>query len=288
MFEPWLWYNKPMSQSTDKIIDYYHTKESLWGYKLILGGTKHFGYYPKGSSKISMKQAMVNMADKMGETLDLPPNSKVLDAGCGEGSTAMRLADKYKLKVTGVDLLDFNIATAKRKASESSLTDSLSFKLGNYLRLDYPDNSFDGLYTMETLVHAPDYKAALKEFKRVLKPGGRIVLFEYSMPSQDKMNARERQAFKIINEGSVMYSYPYFVHGRFTSILEQAGFQNVKTKNITDKMLPMLKRFWQMGVLPYQIIKLAGKRKKYVNTTAGVELYKYRKDFKYNIITATK
>lgn len=58
-----------MTQKTKEIIDYYRTKE------LILGGTKHFGYYP----------------DAKGNTIALPPESLILDAGCGEGTTALRL-----------------------------------------------------------------------------------------------------------------------------------------------------------------------------------------------------
>jgi len=277
-----------MQPSTDAIIDYYHTKESRWGYKLVLGGTKHFGYYPAGQKHVSMRQAMLNMVDKLGEALDLPKGSRVLDAGCGEGATALRLAEKFKLHVDGVDLLDFNIAAAQQRATANNLDKQASFQVGSYLTLDYPDESFDAVYTMETLVHAPDYKVALAEFRRVLKPKGRLVLFEYSMPTQNSMGEQERKAFQIINDGSAMYSYPLFIHGSFPKLLTNAGFKDVQVEDITEQMMPMLRRFWQMGVIPYQLIKLLGKQKQFVNATAGVELYKYREDFRYNIVTAIK
>jgi len=53
-------------------------------------------------------------------------------------------------------------------------------------------------------------------------------------------------------------------------------------------MMPMLKKFWQLGILPYQFIKLFGLQLQFVNTTAGVELYRYRNDFRYNIVQAIK
>lgn len=275
-----------MSTEIDKIIGYYHTKESKWGYKLILGGTKHFGYYPQSKNNISIRQAMLNMIDRLGKTIDLPPQSLVLDAGCGEGATALRLASKFKYNVEGIDLLDFNIKSANTKLQNSKLKDKVHFKIGNYLKIDYPDNTFDAVFTMETLVHAPDYKKALREFRRVLKKNGKLVLFEYSIPKQEDLNDSEMWVFRTIAEGSAMHSFQLFSHGSFPKILKEAGFTDIKVTDITVNMIPMLKRFWQIGVIPYQLIKLFKKEKHFVNTTSGVELYKHRDKFRYNIISA--
>lgn len=275
-----------MKRQIEEILSYYHSKESRWGYKLVLGGVKHFGYYPEGSSKTSMQKAMRNMMDKVGENLDLPKGSRVLDAGCGEGATAEFLAEKYSFKVEGVDLLDFNIQKAKRRAESSDV--DLNFHVGDYSKLEYPDNYFDGIYTLETLVHSPDYKKTLQEFRRVLKKNGKLVLFEYSMPDKKEMSKREAWAFATVSEGSAMHSFPYFTHGVFPKILGDAGFNNCVVKDITSRMVPMLRRFWMMGILPYQLVKLFGKEKKFVNTTSGVELYRYRDDLRYNIVTAIR
>jgi ubiquinone/menaquinone biosynthesis C-methylase UbiE len=88
-------------------------------------------------------------------------------------------------------LLDFNIARAVRAANRQRLADRVDFKLGSYQKLPFKANSFDGVYTMETLVHSPAYHEALKEFQRVLKPGGKLVLFEYSLKPANKLSADE-------------------------------------------------------------------------------------------------
>ncbi len=98
--------------------------------------------------------------DKVGKTLNLPKGSRVLNAGCGEGATAKYLNQKYSLKLDGVDLLDFNIEKAQQRAESNA---NLNFQAGDYSRLDYPDNYFDGVYTLETFVHFPDYKQTLQE-----------------------------------------------------------------------------------------------------------------------------
>lgn len=277
-----------------KVIEYFNTKESRWGYTLLLKGTKHFGYYPKGRERISMLKAQELMEDKLVERLNLPTNSIVLDAGSGEGNVAINLAIKYGLRIYGVDLLDFAVNKAISKSRKLNLQNKVKFKLGDYTKLDFPADTFDGVYTMETLVHVPDYRKALKEFYRVLKPNGKLVLFEYSMSSREKLTPKELEIVDImdmINEESGMHSLPHFIHDKFPEILKNAGFDNVKVDNITSYIMPMLKIFYLLAYIPYTFIKFFGLQKKFINATSAVEGYKnIRKgDFwRYNIISAVK
>lgn len=275
-----------MKQPRQEIIDYYHTAESRWGYQLLLGGVKHFGYYPEGHEHISMQQAMQNMMEQVGQRLALSAGSRVLDAGCGEGATAIHLAQSHRFNIEGVDILDFNIERAKQKTAEAHAT--ASFTLASYDKLPFADQSFDGIYTLETLLHATNADEVLREFYRVLRPGGRIVMFEYTVPEMKDMDERQQRIFRIIAEGSAMHSFLSFTHGSFSARTSRAGFGDVRVEDLTERMIPMLKRFYKLGVIPYQLIRLLGLQKKFVNTTSGVELYRYRDSFRYNAITAQK
>lgn len=273
-----------------KVIDYFSNLESRWGYTLLLKGTKHFGYYPEGKENLTMSQAQRLMEDKLAEKLNLPPNSFVLDAGCGEGNVAIYLAQKYRWKIKGVDILDFAIRKAKQKAKDLHLQNRVTFYLMDYSKLDFKSNMFDGLYVMETLVHAVNYKRALKEFYKVIKPKGKLVLCEYSMSPRNAMSPEQQKITEMINWEAGMHSLPYFTHGKFPQILKESGFGNINVENITSRVAPMLKKFYQLAYVPYFFIKLLRLQRKFVNTTAGVELYNLRNDdlFRYNIITATK
>lgn len=277
-----------------KVIEYFNTKESKWGYALLLKGTKHFGYYPKGKEKISMAQAQRIMEDKLAEKLDLPTNSLVLDAGSGEGNVAINLAKKYGLRIYGVDLLDFAVNKAISKSKDLNLQNKVKFKLGDYTKLDFPDKTFDGVYTMETLVHVPDYKKALKEFNRVLKLNGKLVLFEYSICSKKNLTPKKLKtvdAFNMIIEESGMHSLPYFIHNKFPEIVKDAGFKNVKVDNITSHIIPMFKIFYLIAYIPYIVIKFFGLQRKFINATSAVEGYRNIKKvdyWRYNIISAVK
>jgi hypothetical protein len=92
---------EPAADHARRVVAYYHKPESRLSYRLLLGGTKHYGFYPAGSRRLSMARAMRLMEDKLGVTLDLPPGSRVLDAGCGQGDVAVRLATRFDLEVDG-------------------------------------------------------------------------------------------------------------------------------------------------------------------------------------------
>lgn len=282
--------NDERLDSKKKIIDYFSSRESRWGYTFLLKGIKHFGYYPKGREKIHMEEAQKLMIEKIYEKLKPEAGSLLLDAGCGEGETALYLADKYNLQIKGIDLTDLSISQANKNLASRKLEKQVKFETMDYENLDFPDQTFDIVYTMETLVHSTDYSKALSEFYRVLKPRGKIILFEYSMAPFNDFPKNSKKEMEIVYEESGMHSLPYFIHGRFPEILKNAGFSDVAVEDATEQIMPMLKKFYNLAYLPYKFIKSLNLERRYVNTTAGVKLYGFAKNglWKYNIITAIK
>jgi hypothetical protein len=92
---------QPQAEHARRVVGYYRSPESRLAYRLLLGGTKHFGYYPEGGGRLSMTAAMRRMEDKLGQTPALPPGARVLDAGCGEGDVAVRLGTRMASRSTG-------------------------------------------------------------------------------------------------------------------------------------------------------------------------------------------
>lgn len=274
-----------------KVIDYFSSRGSRWGYFLLLKGVKHFGYYPKGKEKISMIEAQRLMVEKLYEKLNLKPNSLLLDAGCGEGEVATYLANKYQFQIKGVDLLKFCIEKANKKRVNLGLEKKVEFRVMDYMNLDFPNEKFDGIYTMETLVHVSDYKRALDGFYRTLKPKGRLVLFEYTISPIENIPLTFQKTAEMIIEECGMHSLPHFLHGKFPEILKGSGFTDISVENITPRTIPMLRKFYLIAHLPYQIIKLLRIQRKFINATSAAEAYKnvVKNDvFRYNIVTAVK
>ena len=104
----------------------------------------------------------------------------VLEVGCGLGTDGAQFA-KAGAKYTGIDLTDAAVELAKRRFELFDLPGT--FRVADAERLDFPDNSFDLVYSHGVLHHTPDTAAAVREIHRVLRPGGRAVVMLYHRDS---------------------------------------------------------------------------------------------------------
>lgn len=102
----------------------------------------------------------------------LRPGQRVLDCGCGPGSMTCDIAAIVAPgAVVGIDAAPSQVALAREAAATRGLP-NVHFEVGNVYELPYPDGSFDHVYSHALLEHLADPQAAMKEFLRVLKPGG--------------------------------------------------------------------------------------------------------------------
>lgn len=108
-------------------------------------------------------------------SLDVSPPSKVLDLGCGDGTTALPLA-QLGAEVVGIDIAQNLVEAGNKRAAEAGLTD-LTFQEGDATDLQgVVDDSFDLTLSVFGAMFAPKPFEAAKEMVRVTKPGGRIVM----------------------------------------------------------------------------------------------------------------
>ncbi|KPM52662.1 methyltransferase type 11 [Frankia sp. R43] len=259
------------------------------GYLYLLRGTKHFGWYEAEDARWRLSPAMRRMEHQLGRRLGLETGSRVLDAGCGMGEVARTMAVHFGLDVTGIDILDFNLDEARRRSEKAGLTERTRFVECDYHDLTrFEDEEFDGAYTMETFVHTADPERVLAEFHRVLRPGGRLVMFEYSRTPEARLTPAARAAFDAVCELGAMPAWHRLNHGDLEDLLESASFKVESVDDVTARMLPMLRMFALLGRVPYALARLLGKTEKAVNAMSGVEMWKHQEAWHYNIYTATK
>jgi ubiquinone/menaquinone biosynthesis C-methylase UbiE len=101
---------------------------------------------------------------------------KVLEIGCGLGTDGAQFA-KAGADYTGVDLTDAAVELARRRFELFNLTGK--FQTADAEQLNFPDESFDLVYSHGVLHHTPDTAKAIREIHRVLRPGGRAIVMLY-------------------------------------------------------------------------------------------------------------
>jgi SAM-dependent methyltransferase len=104
----------------------------------------------------------------------------VLEIGCGLGTDGAQFA-KAGARYTGIDLTEAAVNLARRRFELFDLRGS--FHVADAERLDFPDESFDVVYSHGVLHHTPDTRAAVREIHRILRPGGRAVVMLYHRDS---------------------------------------------------------------------------------------------------------
>jgi SAM-dependent methyltransferase len=112
--------------------------------------------------------------DRIWTGLALRPGALLLDAGCGSGQFALALAARGA-RVTGVDLSPEMIRLARENEDRLALPQAVSWAVGTVDHLPLPTASVDAIHARMVLPFVPDVPAVLREFRRVLRPDGRLL-----------------------------------------------------------------------------------------------------------------
>src|SRR6266702_5809475 len=140
----------------------------------------HFGYWEKHTR--SHAQSLLAMNRVLANSLGICSGQRILDAGCGVGGSAIWLAKTYDVQVVGITPVASQVARAHRYAQEQGVADQVSFEQQDYTHTAFSDASFDVVWAMESLCHAPDKRLVLAEARRLLRPSGRVGMVEYMRP----------------------------------------------------------------------------------------------------------
>lgn len=186
--------------------------------------------------------------DAMMDWLAPRDGQRLLDVAGGTGDVAFRFLKRAPgASAVVLDMTESMLIEGRKRAEAEAMSDRLDWIVGDAMGLPFEDNSFD-VYTISFGIrNVTRIEDALGEAFRVLRPGGRLMVLEFSqLPNPAMQWAYDRYSFNVIPRmGQVIAgdsaSYQYLVESirkfpdqeRFATMIRQAGFAQVKYRNLT-------------------------------------------------------
>jgi ubiquinone/menaquinone biosynthesis C-methylase UbiE len=194
------------------------------------------------------------------ELLAPQPGERVIDAGAGTGWAALAIAHRVGSAghVTGIDVSEAALEQARRKASAEGLF-NITFRQGDVMQLDAPDASLDAVASASVLAFLPDHAAALREWRRVLRPGGRVLFSSFGPEvGQPMLMMMGKHLERYDGQPPTLITWPDPEQCRV--LLQQVGFTSVEIQSEQlDYFLPTADAWWRevmAGILRPRILRL--------------------------------
>ena len=182
------------------------------------------------------------------ERLQVPENGRVLDMACGTADMALEIARQYPLaqEIVGVDISTKMLAIARRKITAAGEVERIHLVEGACEAIPSPDGVFDGAVIAFGIRNVTDRCSGLRELRRVLKPGAKLIILEFSQPRSRLFRYffnlyfhrvlprigglfSRRSAYLYLPRSVAEFPEPEL----FTEIIADAGFDRISHRNLT-------------------------------------------------------
>jgi tocopherol O-methyltransferase len=233
------------------VVQYY---DNTWvDYRLAwLNGSNmaiHFGFHDEAHSEHG--QALENTNRVLADLIDMKAGERVLDAGCGIGGSSLWLARNRGVEVVGITLVPSQVRRARTQAARQGLDASVRFDVADYTDTRLDAGSFDVVWALESLCHAPAKSAFYREAARLLRPGGRLIVAEYF---------RTERGLPAVDEGIVRewldgWEIPDIdTSAEHLDAATRAGLVQVRVRDYTVSARPSLRRAHNRARLAHPIL----------------------------------
>ncbi len=176
----------------------------------------------------SLEDSQVRHQRLMIAKLELQPDMRVVDVGCGIGGPMRRVVREAGVRVVGININRIQLEKAKRLNAEAGLAHMVDYEACSFMDMSaIKENTFDRGYAIESTCHAPDKLRAFEEIFRILKPGALFWGQEMCMTNKFDLNDIRHRAIKAeLMRGIALKDIATF--GEVDHALEAAGFQVIE------------------------------------------------------------
>lgn len=175
----------------------------------------------------------IETTEEFVKLLKLKPKEHVLDVGSGIGGGDFYMAKEYDVSVTGIDLSSNMVSIALERANKIQDI-RVQFEVCDATKRCYPPQSFDVVYSRDTILHIVDKRHLFATFCKWLKPGGRLLISDYCCCegawSDDFTKYVKQRGYALLSVKD------------YGKLLQEVGFVNVKAEDRTDQFVKMLEK----------------------------------------------
>ena len=174
---------------------------------------------------------------RFADQLAIGAGSEVLEVGSGSGGPAVYLAAARGCRLTGVDINEHGVRNANALAEARGVADRVTFRAVDASRaLPFPDDSFDAVVSNDAICHIRDRATVLREWFRVLRPGGRM-LFTDALVITGVMSNEE-----LATRSSIGF-YVFIPPAENERLLREAGFEVLGVDDVTENAATVARRW---------------------------------------------
>jgi sterol 24-C-methyltransferase len=244
------------NQVKKKLVDYY----SVLNHLCAVGQVEKMYIPPALDLSKSIMENQELFEEKMAKDLGLKSGDTALDIGCGRGRIASHMARVTQAKVTGMNLDQNQLESAKRFALGHGLSHLTQFRYGdlNELPLAFEDNSFNAVYHVQVFSYAKDMEKLFKDIYRIVKPGGKVACLDWvSLPAFDPKNAHHLSLMRRVKPLIGAIGTPTV--DQYVGAIKKAGFEVLISENpsIDGLQAPLIEnadKFFKGAALAIKIL----------------------------------
>src|SRR5712691_11717794 len=179
----------------------------------------------KSPAEVEARQAYLDL-------LGVQAGECVLDVGCGSGAVSRDIARRVGPagRAVGVDPSLQFLVVARELAEAAELGSGLEFCEGSALHLPFPTGSFDVAVAATVLAHTPGGESAVAEMARVVRPGGRVGVFDLDTDMTTVTHPDRALTRRIVAAASDSTAVDGWLSRRLPSLFARAGLQDVRVR----------------------------------------------------------
>ena len=238
------------SSTTAEVRKYYDTNALAFQFLHNRKGAVHMALSAVGEFAGKGVDTQLAMAR---EVLRSMPWSSLLEIGMCKGYNLATLAKDFPEKhFIGLELSESNYNSAVKKCAGH---ENITLAMGDYHNLECSAGSFDVVLCVETLCFSSQLPLALSQIRRVLRPGGKCIVFDFYRGDPATQNATCQTAVAIAERSVAMATLP--ATDTWKAYVREAGFEIEMYRDLTPALLPGLRTFETYARWFYAIPQLA-------------------------------